>query len=120
MDVEVAFRPGVGTGTQPRLHGRHRLQCLVDAFLRQLEVLQRAGEVALVGRQVEVAVAGEVEEDHRGSSLLPGLEGLVDGHLMAWSGSGAGRMPSARANWTPASKVATWWTARASMMPFST
>ena len=35
--------------------------------------------------------------------------------LMAWVGSGAGRMPSARANRTPASKVAVWWTARASM-----
>ena len=29
---------------------------------------------------------------------------------MAWVGSGAGRMPSARANWTPASNVARWWT----------
>ena len=44
---------------------------------------------------------------------------LVDDDLMAWVGSGAGRMPSARANVTPASKVRRWWTARASMTPCS-
>ena len=31
--------------------------------------------------------------------------------LIAWADSGAGRMPSVRANWTPASKLARWWTA---------
>ena len=38
---------------------------------------------------------------------------------MAWVASGAGMMPSARANATPASKQAFCWTARASIRPSS-
>ena len=36
---------------------------------------------------------------------------------MAWQDSGAGMMPSARANYTPASKVASCGTAAASIRP---
>jgi len=39
--------------------------------------------------------------------------------LIAWVLSGAGRMPSARANCTPTSNAAVWWTPRASISPSS-
>ncbi len=37
--------------------------------------------------------------------------------LIAWDGSGAGMMPSLRANFTPASKTGNWYSARASTNP---
>src|SRR5207248_4622203 len=36
----------------------------IDSRLRQLDILQLAGEVRVVRRHVEVAVAGQSEEDH--------------------------------------------------------
>ena len=71
-----------------------------------LVVLERAGEVAVVGGQVEVAVAAEAEEDRPRLAGLLGAQRLVDRQLMAWVGSGAGRMPSLRAKVTAASKAA--------------
>src|SRR5439155_624841 len=52
-----------------------------DVGVRLLVVLEGAGEVLLVGRQVEVAVAAEIEEDHLRRAAGLGLEGLVDRDL---------------------------------------
>ena len=60
--------------------------------------------MVLVGLEVEVAVAAEVEDDRLRATLLA-AQGLVDHGRMAWAGSGAGRMPSVRANCTAASKI---------------
>ena len=92
----------------------------LDLLERVLVVLERAGQVALVRRQVEVAVAAQVEQDDlapRRPRVAASASSMAT--RMAWVGSGAGRMPSARANCTPASKLARWWTLRASMKPCS-
>src|ERR1035437_4403836 len=54
---------------------RHRL---LDRMVGILEVLELPVVVALVGRHVEVAVAGEVEDDHLLLAGLPAKERLVD------------------------------------------
>ena len=68
----------------------------------ELVVLERAGEVALVRSQVEVAVAAQVEQDDGAGPLPPSPAGRASITTeIAWVGSGAGRMPSARANGHP-------------------
>ena len=54
------------------------LQRLLHPLRRVLEVLELAGEVRVVRRHVDVAVAGEVEEDGPLLPLLLRLERLVD------------------------------------------
>ena len=74
----------------------------------------------LVGREVEVAVPAQVEEDDpRDAPASRPRSASSIATRIAWFDSGAGRMPSVRANWTPAAKLAFWWTARASMRPWS-
>src|SRR6185437_9554613 len=56
---------------QVRQRGFERLRVVVL-------VIELAGEIVAVGLHVEMAVAGEVEEDRRRLALLPRLQGLVD------------------------------------------
>src|SRR5690606_33766936 len=50
----------------------------LDDFIRQLVVLQLAGQVRVVGGQVEVAVAAQAKQDRPRLALFLGLERLVD------------------------------------------
>jgi hypothetical protein len=70
-----------------------------------LQVDQLSGEVLLVGREVEVAVAAEVEEDGLLFSFFLRFERQVYGRFDGVRYLGAGTMPSVLANVTPASKV---------------
>src|SRR4051794_27320456 len=51
---------------------------LLHVLLRELDVLELAGEVVVVGRHVEMAVAREVEEDHALLARLLRRVGLLD------------------------------------------
>jgi hypothetical protein len=62
-----------------------------------------------------VPVTGQTEQDRAVLAGLAGRKRLVDGRRMAWLLSGAGRMPSVRANMTAASKQVFWCTATASI-----
>ena len=78
-----------------------------------------AGQVGVVRRQVEVAVAAERGQD---DLLLAGLlarQRLPDAAASACVGSGAGTMPSVRANCTPAAKHSVCGMATASIRPVS-
>jgi hypothetical protein len=59
---------------------RHAAQRLLDLARRVFVVLELAAQVRLVGAEVEVAVAGEVEQDRLLLAFLLGALGLVDGH----------------------------------------
>ncbi len=77
------------------------------------------GEVGVVGSEIEVPMATQRGQDHR---LLPGLLGLQASRIasaMAWVGSGAGTMPSVRANCTAAAKHSVCGTDSASIIPSS-
>ena len=94
---------------------------LLHQLGRILVVLELALVVLLVGHHVEVAVAGQVEGDHLLLAALLALQRFVDRDADGVRRlSGAGMMPSAFENCTAASKVASCWTARASMSPCST
>ena len=100
---------------------RGNLRCVdlrdrrVDVLLTELVTLELAREVRFVRGHVEVTVAAEVEEDDALSPLFLGALGLTDRDAIAWFASGAGMMPSLRANKTPASKLSIWSTASASI-----
>jgi hypothetical protein len=107
-------RPPLGQGRRPLRQPRERR---VDAGPVELRVLERAGEVGVVGGQVEVPVAREVEED---DALLPRLRAASASSIatrIACADSGAGMIPSVRANCSAASNVGFWRTARASTSP---
>ena len=77
--------------------------------LGELRVLERAGEVGVVGGEVEVAVAAEAEQDR---ALLARLACAASASSItariACADSGAGMIPSVRANRTAASNVSFW------------
>jgi hypothetical protein len=76
-DTRRATRPGsVTAGWGP--HPGQLRQGTVDALLGQLDVLEAAGEVGVVGGHVEVAMAGEVDQDGAGLARLAGRERLHD------------------------------------------
>ena len=72
-------------------------------------VFELDGEVVGIGLHVEMAVARQVEQD--GARLALGLAASASSMAQrtAWVDSGAGTMPSVRANCTPASKQASCW-----------
>src|SRR3990172_1531499 len=61
------------------LYARYPRHRLLDLLRRVGVVLQLAGEVLVVGGEVEVAVAAEVEQDHPPLARLAGGQRLVDG-----------------------------------------
>ena len=75
-----------------------------DRLVGELEVDHLAGEERLVHRQVEVAMAAEGGEDDLGSPASLHASASRIAAAMAWVGSGAGTIPSARANWKAAVK----------------
>ena len=119
-DRRVDLPTARATGQLGHLDHRERGQRGLDLLERVLVVLEVAGQVALVGRQVEVAVAAQVEQDDLGLAGLAGRQRLVDRHA-----DGVGRLrgragcPPRGRSATPASKLARWWTLRASMSPCS-
>src|SRR5436189_3847571 len=80
LTCDVRGRRCMGPPARLR-HGdlRQLLDGPVDARLRQLQVLQAAGQERVVGRHVEVAVAAEPEQDHPPVAGLAGRGGLL-GH----------------------------------------
>src|SRR4029453_9299833 len=52
--------------------GLDRLERALDLGIREREVLELAGEVRVVGTQIEVAMARKVEEDRQPAALLVG------------------------------------------------
>jgi hypothetical protein len=87
---------------------RQARQRRLQVGLGELGVLELAGQVGVVGGEVEVAVAAQAEED---DPLLAGLArrvGLLDRRRIAWAGSGAGMIPSERANCRAAANVSFW------------
>src|SRR5262249_56418970 len=58
---------------------RHAAQRLLDLRRRVLVVLQLAGEELLVRAEVEVAVAGQVEENRLALAVFLASQRLVDG-----------------------------------------
>ena len=80
-------------------------------------VLELAGEIGLVGAEVEEAVTGEVEEDGLRLALFLGGKASSMAVRMACEDSGAGRMPSVRTKSWAASKTFVWGTATASIRP---
>ena len=109
-----AARQGLGSAVElsPAQSGRHRRQPRQRHRQFGLVVLlidQLAGVEGAVRAHVEVAVAAQVEQDHfRPPSALQRSASTI-APFTAWLASGAGTMPSARANITPASKQAFWW-----------
>ena len=92
---------------------------LIDHFLRILVIFQPAVQVGVVGFQVEVAVAGEVESDDARLAFGLGLESFVDGDADGMrrlgrreDAFGAGELPAA-------SNTGSCLTATASMSPWS-
>ena len=71
----------------------------------------------LVGDEIEVAGAGEAEDDGLFLARFLALERLVDGGADGVAGLGAGRMPSVRAKYSAASKTLVCSTLRASISP---
>ena len=66
-----------GARRSPGASGR-RLERRLHVRLRELRVLELPGQVGLVGGHVEVAVAGQAEQDHALLARLLGRLGLVD------------------------------------------
>jgi hypothetical protein len=87
-------------------HRRQARQCHRQLGLVVGPVAKLAGKVVLVGRHVVVVVAAQVEQDDLAVPFDLAAQRLDD---RAWLASGAGTIPSARANSTPASKQAVWW-----------
>jgi hypothetical protein len=56
-------------------------------------------------RQIEMAVAAEAEEDDPAATSSRAARASSTAARMACEDSGAGRMPSVRANWTAASNT---------------
>src|SRR5256886_13831265 len=61
-----------------RLDLRHAAQRFLDLRRRVLVVLELAGQERLVGAEVEVAVAGEVEQDRPALAFFLAAERLID------------------------------------------
>ena len=61
--------------------------------------------VLAIGHHIKVAGTRQAEDDGLGLAGFAALDRLVNGHRMAWLLSGAGRMPSQRANCSAAAKT---------------
>ena len=85
-------RSGEGGGVRQGGEGR------VQVGLRELRILEVPRQIRVVGAQVEVAMPAETEQDH---ALLAGLLAALASSIaarIACAGSGAGMIPSERAN----------------------
>src|SRR5690348_1173971 len=71
--MSCRMRASLGDGGRARQRVERGLQIL----LRELGILKGAGEVGVVGGEVEVAVAAEPEEDRAGLAGLLGGVGLL-------------------------------------------
>src|SRR5260370_38327427 len=69
--------PPVGESSRSRLYLRHVAQRLFDLRRRVLVVLELAGQERLVRAEVEVAVAGEVEQDRLALACFLATECLI-------------------------------------------
>src|SRR5260370_39957100 len=70
--------PPVGESSRSRLYLRHVAQRLFDLRRRVLVVLELAGQERLVRAEVEVAVAGEVEQDRLALACFLATGCLID------------------------------------------
>src|SRR5262245_60158694 len=68
------------TNTRSARDPRQVRERLVDLLGRVLVVLELAGEIRLVGGQIEEAVAGQVEHDRLPLAIGPASDSIVDGN----------------------------------------